>query len=186
MIRYNVADMYFEWLYELLCKDRYSEDISYRKLLAHLHKTVFLYTIPLDSNRASDGVYLRYRFIKDRNYGSRLRDESEINELLQKECSVLEMMVALAIRCEESIMDDPRKGNRTTQWFWGMIVSLGLGAMTDDRYDKEVVNDILERFMERKYERNGKGGLFTVRSCKSDLRKMEIWKQLHCYLKTLM
>ena len=186
MIRYNVADMYFEWLYELLCKERYSEGISYRKLLIHLHRTVFIYSIPLDSNRAADGVNLRYRFLNDRNYGSRLREESEIDDLLQKECSVLEMMVALAIRCEENIMDDPRKGNRTTQWFWGMIVSLGLGSMTDDRYDKETIGDILERFMNHEYERNGKGGLFTVKNCRSDLRKMEIWKQLNYYLRTLM
>lgn len=186
MIRYNLADMYFEWLYDLLCKNRYSEDISYRKLLVHLHRTTFSYSIPLDSNRASDGVNLRYRFLNEPNYKGRLRDESEIKDLLIKECSILEMMVALAIRCEETIMDDPRKGNRTTQWFWGMIVSLGLGAMTDDRYDKEVVDDILERFLKHEYERNGKGGLFTVKGCRSDLRKMEIWKQLHCYLKTLM
>lgn len=42
-------------------------------------------------------------------------------------CSVLEMIIALAIRLEEHIMDDPDIGNRTGQWFWDMIVSLGLG-----------------------------------------------------------
>ena len=41
------------------------------------------------------------------------------------------MMIALAIRCEEHIMDDPDAGDRTGQWFWSMLVSLGLGSMDE-------------------------------------------------------
>mgnify|MGYP003235589453 FL=1 len=92
------------------------------------------------------------------------------------------MILALAIRCEETIMDDPSIGDRTQQWFWGMITNLGLGSMTDSRFDRDAANDILERFLDREYEPDGKGGLFTVRNCDSDLRDVEIWYQMCWYL----
>ena len=98
---------------------------------------------------------------------------------------MLEMMLALAIRCEETIMDDPSKGDRTRQWFWGMINNLGLGAMTDNVFDRKEVKYIVDNFLNHKYERNGKGGLFTVRNIKRDLRRVDIWCQLCWYLDTI-
>ena len=101
-------------------------------------------------------------------------------------CSVLEMMVALAIRCEESIMDNPVYGDRTGQWFWNMIVSLGLGSMTDEMYDRDYVDNIVDRFLDRDYSPDGRGGLFTIRNCEYDLRDVEITHQLYWYLDTIM
>ena len=66
-----------------------------------------------------------------------------------------------------------------------MIVNLGLGSMTDNRYEAYVVDDILDRFLDREYEPDGKGGLFTIRGCKHDLRKVEIWYQTCWYLNTI-
>ena len=91
-------------------------------------------------------------------------------------------MIALAIRCEENIMDDTSYGDRTAQWFWGMITSLGLGDQTDSRIDYIYVDDVIKRFLDRDYEPNGKGGLFTIKNCRQDLRKVEIWYQLCWYL----
>ena len=98
-----------------------------------------------------------------------------------KDCSVLEMMVALSIRCEEHIMDNPDIGDRTGKWFLDMIVNLGLEKMTDDRFDKRYVEKILHRFMNREYERNGDGGLFTVHHNRIDMRSVEIWYQAMWY-----
>lgn len=133
-----------------------------------------------DRNRAEDGVSLRYRFAAYYNI-----DEMDAMNALDEPCSILEMMIALAIRCEENIMDDPHVGNRTSQWFWGMIVSLGLGSMTDIRFDRSAVDIIIGRFLEREYEPNGKGGLFTIRHCERDLRDVEIWYQLCWYLDSI-
>ena len=157
---------YFEWLYKLTCEGRYARGISYRKLLAYLHATEFTWLILNDQNRAEDGINLRYRFSWESH----------------KPCSVLEMMVALAIRCEECIMDNPNYGNRTGQWFWTMITSLGLGSMSDEHFDKERVGQIISRFLNRDYLPNGRGGLFTIKNCKCDLRDVEIWYQLCWYL----
>ena len=174
----TASNEYFEWMYNLMCGDRYV-NISYRRLLTFLHDTEFIFSIPMDANRAEDGVDLRYRFIWEHDY-------PDVSKYLDGPCSVLEMMVALAIRCEENIMDNPDVGNRTGQWFWGMITNLGLGSMTDDRFDEKRAYYIINRFLNREYEPNGNGGLFTVRNCDRDLRDVEIWYQLCWYLDSIV
>lgn len=96
------------------------------------------------------------------------------------------MMIALAIRCEEHIMEDPDIGNRTGQWFWSMLVSLGLGSMSDVQFDPVRVDEILDRFMDHDYAPDGKGGLFTIRNHRFDMRSMEIWYQMNCYLNEII
>lgn len=181
MNRNEIANEYFMWLCDLVRSDHFSGPISYRKLLMYLHNTEFVYLIPKDQNRAADGVSLRYKFASAQGY----RDKNFIADCLDAPCSVLEMMVALANRCEVDIMDDPQIGNRTGEWFWGMVTNLGLGAMYDSRFDKRFVHDSISRFLNREYEPNGRGGLFTVHHCDHDLRDVEIWNQLSYYLGTI-
>lgn len=171
-----IENEYFEWMFNLVCDENQPNDISYRKLLMYLHRTPFRYSISKDDNRAEDGLNLRYRF------ACSYSDIKDVDLYLDGPCSVFEMMLALAIRCEETIMDDPKVGDRTKQWFWGMIKNLGLGSMTDDRFDKVFVENVVTRFLDRKYGPDGTGGLFTIRNCKYDLRKVEIWYQLCWYL----
>lgn len=181
MNRIEITNEYFMWLCSLVNSDRFSGPISYDRLLMHLHNTEFVFSIPKDQNRAEDGVNLRYRFatMHDR------RDSSLIMDYLDGPCSVLEMMVALAKRCEQTLMDDPLYGNRTGEWFWGMVTNLGLGAMYDTRFDKRLTHNVISRFLNREYEPNGRGGLFTVNHCDHDLRDVEIWDQLSYHLGTI-
>ena len=166
---------YFDWMLNIIHDGKYAKKNSYFKLLSYLHDVEFTWIIPKDSNRAEDGVDLRRRF----TYPD--------NRLLSDEpCSVLEMILALAIRIEESIMDDPLYGDRTSQWFWKMITNLGLGSMTDARFDIYYVEDVVSRFINREYEPDGRGGLFTVKHCDYDLRKIEIWIQMLWYLDEIM
>jgi hypothetical protein len=176
-----LRNQYFEWLCKTVREDKKSEAISFRKLLMHLHTIEFRYLILRDQNRAEDGVDLRYRFAVTRNE----RNPEPIVDVLDGPCSVLEMMVALAVRCEENIMDDPSRGDRTGQWFWGMITNLGLGGMTDRVFDKKIVDEVITRLLDREYEPNGTGGLFTIRRCTRDLREVEIWYQLCWYLDSI-
>lgn len=73
-------------------------------------------------------------------------------------------------------------GNRTGQWFWSMIVSLGLASMDDNRFHQSRAEFVIERFRRRDYQPNGAGGLFTLQNPKEDLRTLDIWYQMMAYL----
>lgn len=179
MTKDDVINTYFEWLCALIHDQSYSRKLVHKKLLMYLHSTEFRYSIPNDANRADDGVNLRSRF----------SDESGIPEAesyLRGPCSVLEMMIALAVRCEVHIMNDPDIGDRTGQWFWGMVSNLGLSSMSDGRFDEEFVSSAITRFLDRTYKGNGKGGLFTLPHCKYDLRNVEIWYQMCWHLDSIL
>lgn len=177
MSRDDILREYFDWICHFVYDSRFEKKTSYQSLMHQLFETDFEYILPMDGNRAEDGTDLRYRFAYENNYSpamiARYLDDCP--------CSVLEMMVALAIRCEDHIMDDPEIGNRTGQWFWNMIVNLGLGGMTDSHYDEDRVDEILDIFMMRKYKRNGEGGLFKV-DRHGDMRGVQIWYQMCLYL----
>ena len=182
MIQADLENEYFMWLSDTVCKDMFPEHISYTKLLRYLHEKAFRFLIPNDKNRAEDGCDLRYRYARN-NLPNDIADD--IYNHIDGPCSVLEMMVALAIHCEEFITDNPDYGDRTKQWFWNMITNLGLGSMSDDRFDRYFVDDIIERFLERDYAPDGRGGLFYIRRCEHDLRNVEIWHQLCWYLDSI-
>lgn len=170
----EVKKEYYKWLTGLV------EDDVYSKLLEALNSVEFKYYLAHDDNRASDGMSMRYRFCLSNGL-----DPDEFLDYLSGPCSVLEMMVALAVRCEE-VMDDPAVGNRTSQWFWGMVTNLGLGSMTDDRFDQRKFDRIIFRFLDRDYDPDGKGGLFRIKNCDVDMRDMEIWYQLCYYMDTII
>ena len=175
MTKDELINRYFDWMYQLVVDDRYSK--SYRKLFFRLHDTEFTYTIPMDGNRAEDGINLRYRFGCEQNCS----DAMIAAFLDDRPCSILEMMTALAIRCEEHLMDNPDIGNRTGKWFWDMVESLGLASMDDRHFDRVFVDRTLREFLEREYARNGEGGLFTVNNGR-DMRTTEIWYQMNYHL----
>ena len=176
--RDRILNEYFEWMIRLVCDGKYSRGLSWRQLFRLLHETEFIYVLEMDGNRADDGIDLRYRFVFDSDYNERTIDEIMSDE----PCSILEMMVALAQRCEEHITDDPDSGNRTGKWFFEMIESLGLLDMDDGHFEKIIAADILDRFMRREYRPDGRGGLFTISDSEHDMREAEIWYQMMWYL----
>ena len=173
----TLNEEYFAWMYQLVCGAQTLKNLSYRMLLLHLNEREFIPVIDMDENRVADGIELRYRF----GYEHRLPEPVIAVELDIRPCSILEMMLALSLRCEEHIMADSDIGDRTGQWVWNMIVNLGLASMNDARYDRKKVDEILDRFLNREYEFHGEGGLFTVRHGHRDMRKAEIWYQAMWY-----
>lgn len=173
----QIQERYLDWMTRLVCEDGYGGTVSWSCLFALLHNMEFTYLMELDENRAIDGCDLRYRFAYECGYSG-----EEVEELNDRPCSVLEMMVALATRCEEHIMDDPESGNRTGKWFFDMILSLGLIDMQDNRFDAIYARAVVSRFLGREYAANGCGGLFTLRYHSADMRRVEIWYQAMWYL----
>lgn len=178
MTREELEKSYFNWMYELVCGDSNYTKLSYKKLFKFLHNTEFIYFVEYDDNRAQDGIDFRYHFGYENGYS-----EEEIEMYLGNEpCSVLEMMVAMAFRGEEQIMDDYNYGNRTGQWFWNMLANLDLINMSDLRFDINRAENIIYRFLNREYEPDGSGGLFTIENTEYDLRYVDIWTQFMWYL----
>lgn len=170
MTKRQMQAQYFDWMLDLVRCDEVFDIFQYTELLNHLFDIPFKYLIAFDANRYQDGVDLRKRFCTEYN----------INDM-ESGCSVLEMMVALAVRCEEQIMSDPEYGNRTGLWFWEMICSLGLEDQINGYISIDKVNQIMIRFLNREYAPNGAGGLYTVYS-RDDIRNVEIWYQMMIHL----
>lgn len=170
---------YFKWMCQLICNDDDWDFDSHSLMLSELHHIDFEYTHPMDECREEDGINLRYRFAREQRIEARLIASA----LDIRPCSVLEMLVALAVRCEEQIMTNPEYGDRTGLWFWTMMDNLGLSSITNDRYDAGVVYYIVDRFMDREYDFDGMhGGLFHVPNPRRDLREVDIWYQMMWYL----
>ena len=130
------TEQYYDWLYKIVCGEWEPRNLSFHRLLMYLFNRDYIPACEMDVCRATDGINLRYRFASENNipYG-------KIDAVFQGvPCSMLEMMVALAIRIEEHIMEDRSMGNRVGQWFWSMVVSLGLAAMDDTRSVKSARN----------------------------------------------
>lgn len=175
----DISKDYFDWLCKLI--DYGGKVRLYRKTLALLHEQEFIYIMPKDANRYEDGIELRYRY----GYEHRISYDDIRDDLDTKPCSVFEMMVALAVRCEDHIMSDPDRGERQSKWFWVMFDNLGLRPMTNSKF-KECYPEILEiidRLNYREYEPDGEGGLFTTSDPTKNMLEEEIWYQMMEYLK---
>lgn len=168
----SLEELYFGWLYDQVC----GEDDSHTKLLRAMHQVIFRYSMAMDENRAVDGMELRERFI----YEEELPWDDRL--YLSGPCSVLEMLIALAYRCEIEIMDNKKYGNRTTKWFWEMLKNLDIDWMTNDRFDSDILEKRLHVWMSRKHGPHGEGAIFYIPNCTEDLRSVEIWYQLMAYL----
>lgn len=163
-------DDYYYWLTDLL-HDDYLQS-NYQKLLRQLLETEFTWSVPYDSNRASDGLYLRKLYSKETGYDVMFSDG----------CVVLEMLIALCRRCEEDLMYNPDLGDRTNVWFWDILENLGLDYYDDNNYDFDSVDTIMCRFLDRDYDKNGLGGAFYVMDSCVDFRKKDLWWQLNAFL----
>ena len=160
----EVEEAYFDWLCHLMRAE--NEDIP---LLMHLYHRNFEYPFANDMNRAQDGIDLRGRFLFEEHCESPLREGVP--------CSILEMLVALAVRCDREITGVTGE-DRPQNIFWMMIDNLGL-KRAENWYEVDMILDI---WMRRKYQKDGKGGLFPLKKSSADQRKVEIWYQMGAWI----
>lgn len=165
----STSNRYFRWL----CNAVNGED-DYR-VLNELYSRDFYALVPMDENRTADGLELRYKYAR----------ENGAYPNLDRNCSVLEMMVALSQRIDRNLMTEPDKGDQAYKWFWEMSSNLGLATYKED-FDSEYapyeISCILDTFLTRTYHYDGEGGLFPLQKPKEDQRKVEIWYQMNAYL----
>lgn len=175
---YDLDNDYFEYLCGIVDADR--EDKTYIFLMRKLFDTEFSYEtarlVPNDDNRIEDGLKLREDYLEETKNLDHL--------ILCGPCSLLEMMIGLAKRIEDTFgMYD------YISWFWEMVGNLELLEFDDSSYiwkpktyDGEIIDEIICRLLNRTYSRNGDGSMFPMNKPKRDLRKTEIWYQMSNYL----
>lgn len=186
--------LYFNWLCNMVHVDDYIGK-SWYILAKLLHNMEFYSVIHNDENRASHGAHLRQVWL------SSLENEAEELGLgyplcpqgaLDGPCTILEMLVALALRIESEIMQDEDRGNRTAEWFWVMIRNMfrkyRLAEFGDDCItpkQNDIVHMVVTRMLDREYWADGHGGgLFPLDRNESgeDQREVEIWYQAQYWL----
>lgn len=177
----EIVNAYFRYLGELVGADTFAEG-NYWNLLRQLNSIEFYWTVSLDENRAADGESLRTKFFYEHN-----SINVDYEPFIYTPCSVLEMLIALALRMEKEYLMDWRAGSpdNTPVYFWEMISNLGLDDCTDDNWSSKTAEKIryyVGEFLDRNYDFHGNGGIFPVSKNTRDQRKIEIWSQMHAYI----
>jgi hypothetical protein len=169
----SVDEEYFNWLYKQVW--RASDPLperSNRLLAEQLHTKPFRWYVDNDDNRAADGVELRLRFLDETK-------KRAPRDWLELDCSVLEMIIALAGRTAFNSY------GTTDEWAAQLLTNLGILRFTDAVYNHVVMNEVdevLETLLDRTYSPDGVGGLFPLRMSRLDQRRVELWNQMQSYV----
>jgi hypothetical protein len=170
----TLDNLYFEWLYKKIgVVSNRNPNKSYWELARHLYRTPFFWVVPNDDNREADGKDLRNEFISECDI-----QDIEVN-WLQIDCSVLEMLIALAgLAAFNSV-------GKAGDWFRKFLDNLRLRSFTDAAWNRDAAaqtQKTIERLVDRTYNSRGVGGLFPLKNAEKDQRKEELWYQLSAYL----
>lgn len=154
---------------------------GYGKLMDHLHRTIFTWTIERDENRAEDGMKYRTEFWSSLGGNA---PENLKNSLLNKPCSVLEMLIGLAIRVENEYIGDPENPHPEV-FFWEMCCNLGLDEFKNKGFSAKKCGNCdkkLLTWLKRNHNSDGFGSIFPIKNTERDLKNVEIWSQCMEYL----
>ena len=187
MFENRLDSIYMEWLLSKVCS---RETVcEYSMLFDTLYNTYvnLEHMKELDSNRYEDGRMLRFRF--ESHHGDRISgifSQDDLRRFEDRPCSILEMIIGLAHRMEEQIMGNLRYGDRTGQWFWEMLTNLGVGYMTNSRFNNIEYRRCVSNFMNYAYDPDGKGCLFrSEHKSLAEMTDLDIWYQMHEHLKDI-
>lgn len=163
---------YGDWLVKLVGFERK----GYDNLMELMHMTPFTYTVERDRNRASDGQYLRGQYFDEVRVGY-------AGQFDRYDASVLEVLVALAIRLDNEYIGDPGEGH-PEEIFWEMLENLGFDTpkARNAHFRMHYCYEILVYWMERRYDRRGTGGVFPMRKTRRNQKKLELWDQAMEYV----
>ena len=166
---------YLDWLKTYGINNNYDTTNDYNLLFKKLFNTPFISLVDFDSNRIYEALEIRREYLIETTG----KLDLELEEL--KTCNMLELLISLAIRAE-SMTFDSKNHISIYEWFWTFIHNLGLDSMRNEAFDGRICDSVLFTFIDRKYHKSGKGGLFPLRNYKKDQRKVEIWYQMSAYI----
>jgi hypothetical protein len=165
---------YIDWLLQKIDNPRNQD---YEDLFAILWEQEFYSLVDNDSNRAEDGLSLR-----------KMWERKTRQRLILGPPRVLEVLIYLAMRARDVLYD----GDFTISvdaLFWEFLTNLGLDFYNNKKFEGYThddnrldVIDILDKWLKREFQRNGKGGVFPLKNPKKDQRDEELWYQMNYYL----
>ena len=182
-------EQYFEWLLKHVGIGDCGEEGSYYMLCQVMHDATFYPIVERDANRCSDGLKLRETFGEEMEYDGEdycWPIVSYLNEMLGG-CTVLEMLITLAEAMEYELSESKYE-QRASDFFYEFICNLGLEAFDDayfmsDEYAYYDAEDAIKKFVFRKYDEQGEGGIFPLSSFyNEDMRKTELATQMNRYI----
>lgn len=145
---------------------------GYENLMHRLYEIPFQWdqkNTPKDEDRALDGLQLRGEFF----------DGSD--EIPRRDCTVLEMLVAFAIRIDDEWIGDPADPH-PEDIFWEMVSNLDLWKMDNFRYDQDSVDAKVSKWVKKYFDKDGNGSIFPVKNANRDHRTVSIWSQMLEYI----
>lgn len=172
MLSNEMWDDYLEWL---IWRCGLEKEQRFNRLFEILHNINFVFYMGRDENREIDGFDLREKYEIPDVY----LDFEE--DFINRECSVMEMLVALSIRVDSDIIGDPGEEN-PSEFFIKMLENLGLDRFEGERFKRVDVCYIVDRWLRRGFDHNGYGSPFPVKMDHRDQRKLEIWDQVNSYI----
>ena len=140
--------------------------------MGQLFDSPFEVILDKDSDRISDCLALRGQYFY----------EIGINgDFSNKEVSILELLISLAIRIDNEYIGNPNDPHPEII-FWEMICNLGLNKFDNSHYNGDKIYRILGNFVSRQYDFNGNGGIFPLKNVCFDQKDVEIVGQMKAYL----
>lgn len=171
-----MEELWDDYLQYLLWACGLQKQTRYSELFMFLHNVEFTYLLRRDQNREEDGLYLREDFIPPEEYS-----ENNLNMFGAHWCSVLEVLIALALRVDREYIGDPSEPH-PERFLMEMLKNLGLTRFQDGRFVQSGAAKVLQRWMDRVFERDGRGSPFPVKHDPRDQRRLEISDQMISYI----
>lgn len=148
----RVEKLYHLWLVSLVDPDGMFIN-EYSNLMDLMDDLPFTYVLELDRGRYLDGIELRTRFDYEAS-DSRL---SVYKVLEEKECSILECLVALFCRYSDDILVEPGDNSLAPELFYTALGNLGLLSMDDSAFDEAKSVTVLEKWCKKQVYIFGNG-----------------------------
>jgi hypothetical protein len=173
----TLPEQYWAWLYDQIfdVRDAVGDENwrSFTQLTRTMHNIEFKALVDYDENRIADAVGFR------NNYNRLWPSEGlALSDLMEPDATIFEVLFGLAKRADDMIP------MTVAAWFRCFIENLGLAHYNDEYCMRRVVAPavrILNRFNDRTYKKDGRGGIFPLKKLPTgvlDMTDVELWYQM--------
>lgn len=171
-IFWDLEEDYFHWLLFFCNLD---EEKNYYYGFRVLLNIPFRLKKPRDINRSIDGSKWKKKYPIPHRF---LEEKEEIQEFFDKEVSVLEVLLGLALRVDQEITGEMSEEDHPEAFFMEMMRNLKLSELSERE-----IRTKMTRWMNGTYKKNGEGTPFPVKNKVVDQREREIWDQMQAYIR---